>query len=161
MHSHSVCNCEQRIACRLKPRRMTAYRILCLQLERRARCSNGNTSLGIDFTSIGRSVACSTPYRLTCSIECTLTSIREATAPIGRARHSTNSEEEVLMIFVCPHCNLNAFVLTTESAGRTVVTCLKCNVPLPFDTFTKARPQIRSDLEHSILEPIRHAAASA
>jgi len=65
------------------------------------------------------------------------------------------------MNFVCPHCNLNAFVLTTESAGRTVVTCLKCNVPLPFDTFTKVRPQFRSGRELSALEPMRHAAASA
>ena len=78
-----------------------------------------------------------------------------------RTRQSSDYGEEAVMKFVCLHCKLNAFLLTTDSAGRTVVTCVKCKVPVPFDEFTKARPPSRSGRERSELEPMRFAARSA
>lgn len=48
------------------------------------------------------------------------------------------------MGFVCLHCNRNAFKLTTDSAGRTIFTCLRCGVPLPIHAPTMNMPRYRS-----------------
>jgi len=65
------------------------------------------------------------------------------------------------MNFVCPHCNLNAFLLTTDSVGRTIVTCIKCKIPLPFDAFTKTRPHFRIGRDYAQQETTQLAARSA
>jgi len=63
------------------------------------------------------------------------------------------------MSFICPHCTRNAFLLTTDSEGQTVVICIKCRIPLPSDASTRTRPQSRSGRERGRQEPMQLAAA--
>ncbi len=57
------------------------------------------------------------------------------------------------MGFVCQHCNRNAFKLTADSVGRTILTCLRCGVPLPIHAPAIVKPQFRSGRE-----PVRRQA---
>jgi hypothetical protein len=63
------------------------------------------------------------------------------------------------MGFICKHCYRNAFKLTTDSAGRTIVTCLKCRVPLPIHALSIVNTQHRSGREHGSRESKQFAVA--
>jgi hypothetical protein len=63
------------------------------------------------------------------------------------------------MSFVCQHCYRNAFKLTTDSVGRTIITCLGCRVPLPVHTPTIVNLQLRSGRKHSRRECLQLAVA--
>lgn len=65
------------------------------------------------------------------------------------------------MSFVCPHCNLNAFLLTTDLAGRTVVTCIRCRTPLQSDASTRTTPQYRNGRERRQQGPMLLAVANS
>jgi hypothetical protein len=63
------------------------------------------------------------------------------------------------MSSVCQHCYRNAFLLTTDSVGRTIVTCLRCRVPLPVHAPSIVSAQHRSGREPGRREPLQRAVA--
>lgn len=59
------------------------------------------------------------------------------------------------MGIVCQHFNRNAFLLTTDSVGRTMFTCLRCRVPLPVHAPSIVNAQHRSGREPDRREPMQ------